>query len=387
MAVNDDPRRPVVPLRTGGDSDIIQTERTTAGSPAIQSNAFPHATTTTEAVPSDQLGLTAGAVNWLGSSYSGADIKVVAHLYGTVDSWEEIDKVEQEAAQVGDAIKGLERLAAFPILNPEDATARFPSSTEFVDAAGMTQDHPQKSAITPFYVPYLQDPQSAQRQMFSMAVMLKSVQEGLQDQVDKLRAIMEAASSTFALGTLQTLSVQSHREKFPVRALGTSYVKGYTRGPRTIAGSMIFTVFDEHALRAFITASAVLLNKYELQFDSSTTSIIPDQLPPIDLTIMFANEYGSMSRMALYGVEFQNDGVTFSIEDLMSEQVMSFVARDVDVMTKLGRVKLSEWERGMFTTPDGVEKDLLASELQFTTQDAYDAYVNRLGVQRRFKNR
>ena len=60
------------------------------------------------------------------------------------------------------------------------------------------------------------------------------------------------SSSTITLGTLQTVSLQSFREKNAVRALGHSYAKGYTRGARTIGGSMIFTIFNEHALAQLI---------------------------------------------------------------------------------------------------------------------------------------
>lgn len=368
-------RRPVIPTIKAGE-----------GAPQTEEPSFVGEVTSTQRLPANQQEDVTPTVNWLGSSYSGADIKIVAHLYGSVDRWKRIEDLEQEAAQVGDAIIALDRLSAFPIDNPEEASARFPDRTTFITTGGLTVDHPQVSAISPFYIPFITEPSRTKRAMYNQAIILKTLQEGYQSQIEGLRKVLEASSSTYTLGSLQTISIQSHREKYPVRALGTSYVKGYTRGPRTLAGSMIFTVFDEHALRGLIRQSSVLLDRYELEFD--TTSILPDQLPPIDLTIAFANEYGSLSKMSLYGVEFMNDGVTFSIEDLLSENVLSFVARDVDIMTKLGQVKLSEFERGMFTSSiDGTSKDLLASELQFTTQDAYAEYVNRLGVRRRFKNR
>ena len=75
--------------------------------------------------------------------------------------------------------------------------------------------------------------------------------------------------------------------------------------------------------------------------DHSAPSLLPDQLPPLDLSIVFVNEYGSQSKMAIYGVEFVNDGVTYSIEDLLTEQVINFMARDIDIMTDYGKVKLS----------------------------------------------
>jgi hypothetical protein len=48
-----------------------------------------------------------------------------------------------------------------------------------------------------------------------------------------------------------------------------------------------------------------------------------------------ANEYGAVSRMALYGVEFLNTGYTFSIEDLLLEEIVQFVARDIDPLNSI----------------------------------------------------
>ena len=130
----------------------------------------------------------------------------------------------------------------------------------------------------------------------------------IQDNIARESAVASQAESTITLGSLQTLSVQTHREKFAVRALGHSYVKGYTRGPRTIAGSMIFTLFDEHPLKKLMFA---MCSSEGIWNDPEISTLIPDQLPPIDLTIVFANEYGALSRMTIYGVEFVNDGATF----------------------------------------------------------------------------
>jgi len=133
-------------------------------------------------------------------------------------------------------------------------------------------------------------------------------------------------SPTKVLAECQTLSVSTHRAKTAVRACGHSYPKGFTRGERQIAGSMIFTVFNEHVLYDFLDAHAS-------DFDSvGFTSAILDQIPPVDILISFANEYGSISRMTIYGVEFVDEGQVMSIEDMLTENVTQFVARDYDPM-------------------------------------------------------
>jgi hypothetical protein len=89
---------------------------------------------------------------------------------------------------------------------------------------------------------------------------------------------------------------------------------------------MIFTVFDKNVLFELLETS-------QYDADDQFRAAIKDQLPPIDLTIAFANEYGALSRMSLYGLEFVSEGQTMSIEDIILEDVCQFVARDVDPMT------------------------------------------------------
>ena len=50
----------------------------------------------------------------------------------------------------------------------------------------------------------------------------------------------------YTLGSLQTLSVSTHQDKKPVRVIGSMNALDYTMGQRTIAGSLVFAVFDKH---------------------------------------------------------------------------------------------------------------------------------------------
>lgn len=136
---------------------------------------------------------------------------------------------------------------------------------------------------------------------------------------------------TKTLAEIQTLTVSTSREKVPVRALGHVYPKGFTRGPRMIAGSMIFTVFNKHVLYSMLQSA-----NGEVDFGGASTALL-DQLPPFDITIAFANEYGAISRMAILGCEFVNEGQTMSIEDIFLENVTQFVARDVDPMRSVAQ--------------------------------------------------
>ena len=62
-----------------------------------------------------------------------------------------------------------------------------------------------------------------------------------------------------------------------------------------------------------------------------------DEIPPFDITISFANEYGQMARVVLYAVEILNEGSGFSIDNVTSEKACTFVARRVDYLHKVDR--------------------------------------------------
>ena len=97
---------------------------------------------------------------------------------------------------------------------------------------------------------------------------------------------------------------------------------------------MIFTLFNTHVLSELLEMNLSYYNTGQMRdkdFYTDTTVLI-DQLPPLDISLLLANEYGSVSRMGLYGVEFLQEGGTFSIEDLFSEVTVQYVARDLDPM-------------------------------------------------------
>lgn len=139
--------------------------------------------------------------------------------------------------------------------------------------------------------------------------------------------IVQANDKLLLLGNLETFSYSIFREKSPIRVLGKSYPKGYTSGGRTIAGSMVFVVFDRHPLYDVIKE----MNYVRDQIDRYT-SPVADQLPPLDLILVFNNEYGHTSLMRLFAVEFVQEGQVMSVNDLYTENTMQYVARDMDIM-------------------------------------------------------
>lgn len=129
----------------------------------------------------------------------------------------------------------------------------------------------------------------------------------------------------YTLGSLQTLSVSTHQDKKPVRVIGSMNALDYTMGQRTIAGSLVFAVFDKH----FATE---MFN--DLERATGKTFFLPDELPAMDITITFANEYGRTSRMAIYGLRIVNEGQVMSINDLYTENTYQFVATSMEPLKK-----------------------------------------------------
>jgi len=165
---------------------------------------------------------------------------------------------------------------------------------------------------------------------------LQSSREALTGELDIVNKDINSLKNmptSKVIAELQTISYSVFREKSPVRTLGSVYPRAYVRGPRTIGGSMIFTVFHQHVLHEILKLNLNFFNTGTSDHDKySYTSNLPDQMPPLDLSLVFANEYGAISHMGLYGVEFVQEGSTFSIEDIFSENTVQYVARDMDPM-------------------------------------------------------
>lgn len=60
-----------------------------------------------------------------------------------------------------------------------------------------------------------------------------------------------------------------------------------------------------------------------------------DEIPPFDITISFANEYGQKAYMVIYGVEILNEGSGYSIDSIITEKACTFVARRIESMTPI----------------------------------------------------
>lgn len=137
---------------------------------------------------------------------------------------------------------------------------------------------------------------------------------------DTLAFILLPGSKPVVLGALTTISYSMFRNKKPVINIGRTNINGVTRGSRIFAGTMIFTLINQHWLREVQNEITWIKNFKELKVD---------ELPLFDIMIVSANEYGSAVSMFIYGIDFTDEAQTISVEDLFTENTFSFVARDI----------------------------------------------------------
>jgi hypothetical protein len=165
------------------------------------------------------------------------------------------------------------------------------------------------------------------------------------------------------VGTLAGITWSVTREKAPIYTMGSPNPRSFSRGKRGIAGSLMFTTFDRPALYNLIASNAAKGDTFKIytrswnvlpntgsnqtrgqvaanlpSFDSVGSDIkkvLPyygDQIPPFDITITYANEYGQAAVKSIYGVELLNEGSGASMDDIVIEETMTYVAREVGPM-------------------------------------------------------
>lgn len=195
------------------------------------------------------------------------------------------------------------------------------------------------------------------------------------------------------IGELQSISWAVQRKKAPIYTLGNADPRSFSRGVRGIAGSLVFAVFDRDALleevkqvwsatnfpvmfsaagnlyslskTTFDTALeqsqwaagnnnplTAITNeswnaKVQAKFNASVTEAPPgfsrlkennilyaDMLPPFDVTLTFANEYGQSAFQKIYDLDILNEGSGVSVDSIVMERQMTFIARRISPLIK-----------------------------------------------------
>lgn len=183
---------------------------------------------------------------------------------------------------------------------------------------------------------------------------------------------IKAIIGNTVIGELQAISYSITREKAGIWTMGSPDPRAFNRGKRGIAGTMIFVVFDRSALLDALKSTYYLADKDEVrtwsatdQYNAAGTSLnklssidlinspvaatalaaysdgsanfdqevrtpfYVDQIPPFDVSLVGANEYGALVVRKIMGVELLNEGSGVSIDDIVTEEQYTFVARVV----------------------------------------------------------
>jgi hypothetical protein len=185
------------------------------------------------------------------------------------------------------------------------------------------------------------------------------------------------AKKAKALATLQTLSISSTRSVSPVRVLGRSSPMAYTRGARTIAGTLVFASVNQDVFQDIYDHD---IAESTLQ---SSSSMLSDQLPPFSIVITAANEKGGAAIQVIHGVTLVNYGTTYSIDDLYTEVTYTYVATDVlPLISSSVSIKRGQWDDLLEKTAGGLSTlgDLIYKNMKKaygTAEDTLRAALER----------
>ena len=181
------------------------------------------------------------------------------------------------------------------------------------------------------------------------------------------------------IGELLSITWSVSREKAPNYTMGSAVPRGFARGRRGIAGSLVFAVFDRNALLDEMRKGAedrkgrdvMQFQKYKSEglytesndggadiwqpepFNEAMSRVsnngdllqsgvgwndnieYADQILPFNIVINAANETGAKAKITLVDVEILNQGSGISIQDLAISQNYTFVARDIEEISKI----------------------------------------------------
>lgn len=144
------------------------------------------------------------------------------------------------------------------------------------------------------------------------------------------------------INNLHTISYSTHRDKLPVRRLGSAIAHDYTHGTRTVAGSIVMINFDRVAL-------AELIMGKDLYGDDVVINMF-DEIPPFDITLLFNNDatnkaHNDMTKHIEYsvieikGIRLLDEGLVTGIDEAYLETSLQYVAEGIQYLKPLSFAK------------------------------------------------
>lgn len=145
-----------------------------------------------------------------------------------------------------------------------------------------------------------------------------------------------AIPPTCLLADLTSITVSTYRSKQQVRTLGRVNPTGLAYGQRTIAGTMILTEFDREPFWRLLQTN---LADRDILSQGYNAAVLLDQLPPFNVMLLFADEHGGAAYRVIYEISVVTNGTVYSIQDMYTENTISFMATDVTPLQPISRDK------------------------------------------------
>lgn len=145
---------------------------------------------------------------------------------------------------------------------------------------------------------------------------------------DALALFLFPGAAPVLVGSLRALSYSILRPKHPVYTLGRHHVTGFAYGHRVVGGTLIFNaLLDRHWLRRV---------QEQVPYLQKAGPIMADELPPFTILVVVANEYSSAGSFQIHGVRLVDESQVTAVEDLFTENTVTFQAQSIDLMQPAG---------------------------------------------------
>ena len=180
----------------------------------------------------------------------------------------------------------------------------------------------------------------------------------------KKEAVLNKAKEPVLLTSMATISLSIHEAKSPVRRLGERGISGVSRSLRTIAGSIVFLVLKDHPLRELaikdpanfypelIGYSRDLnyrgvggISGFDVKKDNKMVNKISSLISPFNIVLNYSTEVNVKDEIAslmIEGVEIVTEGIVTSVNDMVSEVVVQFIAQNVVTLTHSGSENIND---------------------------------------------
>jgi hypothetical protein len=161
--------------------------------------------------------------------------------------------------------------------------------------------------------------------------------------------------------------------------MGSPDPRSFSRGKRGIAGSIVFTVFNQDAFHKLAERNSSVdpsgkvwtaagnkvqhtdagymdnengitllsVDQWEEVVGAADKSLFylkdynyADEIFPFDITITMHNEYGQAAKMSILGCEILNEGSGMSIDDPSTQKACTFIARGISKLTPIVEANL-----------------------------------------------